>query len=296
MFVTTLELEDLSDNKILIKLPRNNLFKIHNFYLLSEWSTNRSGSINTLSIYVDVEDKEKASKDIRFMIDLLNFMYNIDLTITSSYMISETKNLPMTKWVHSNETKNKNIIKINNALTLLFEMEPKKQKLIKKSLHYYSRSLKLSELELYEEAFLSVYKPIKLISNNIYKNHHQKDFNDAISSVIPNLLKELFDEEFKEEGKDNDINNLIVPMLEGILTQRRKIKNTLLFLKLEREVDYCGKLVRLRNNAASHGNSRNSNIGIYEYVNCMILSKEIITAYLLGEKSDLTQLVVKRKD
>ncbi|WP_375199224.1 hypothetical protein [Bacillus sp. RS11] len=153
MFVTTLKLEDLSDNKILIKLPRNNLFKIHNFYLLSEWSTNRSGSINTLSIYVDVEDKEKANKDIRFMIDLLNFMYNIDLTITTSYMISETKNLPMTNWIHSNETKNKNIIKINNALTLLFETESKKQKLIKKSLHYYSRSLKLSELELYEEAF-----------------------------------------------------------------------------------------------------------------------------------------------
>ncbi|WP_068984406.1 hypothetical protein [Lysinibacillus xylanilyticus] len=119
MFVTTLKLEDLSDNKILIKLPRNNLFKIHNFYLLSEWSTNRSGSINTLSIYVDVEDKEKANKDIRFMIELLNFMYNIDLTITTSYMISETKNLPMTKWIHSNETKNKKNLSKNLYIIIL---------------------------------------------------------------------------------------------------------------------------------------------------------------------------------
>lgn len=292
MFAVTLELEDLDENKILVKLARNKLFKIEKFYLFNQWDTD--GSTRTLTIYVDVEDRKKAEEEMGKFLDLLNFMFDIDLTISTSFYF-ESDDLPTSVYVIAENANNNNIKKINELFTHILSLDSKKQKLIHQSLHYYSRSLKLFELELYEDAFLTAYKPIELISNNVYKYQYQTDFNLAISSVMPNLLKELFDEEFKEEGKDCEINNLIVPMLEGILTQRRKIKNTLLFLKMESEEKHCGKLVSLRNKVGAHATSGGKKIGMYEYVDCRVLSKKIITAYILGEPSDISDLDMERK-
>ncbi|MFJ8513401.1 hypothetical protein [Lysinibacillus xylanilyticus] len=288
MFEATLKLEDLEENRILVKLARNTLFKIGKFYLYNQWDTD--GSQSTLTIYVDEKDKEQAKKEIYNFVDLLNFMYGKDLTITTNIYINKVEGLPDSDMVLAEETKNSNILKLNSVLMHLQSLDSKKQKHVLQSLHYFSRSLKLIELELYEEAFLSVFKTIELISNDIYKNYYKDDFDNTVAQVIPNLLSELFQEEYQNSANDKDTNDSIVPILERLITLRRKIKMTLSYLKLNDEFDNFGKLVQLRNQVAAHGTSSNKKIGMREYADCMKLSKKIITTYILGERSNKTVL------
>ncbi|MFJ7364032.1 hypothetical protein ACIQWQ_07860 [Peribacillus frigoritolerans] len=293
MFYFSLDLFDLHENTILVKLTRNKLFKVDNIYLLSRWDP--SGGDSTLNVYIEEIDENKAKEQLTRFINLLNFLYDIDITIASSLHLYEAGVLPAFEIINAGTTTNNNIKKINNVVQKIKNLNPTDYKIIDQSLRYYSRSLKLMELELHEDSFLTAFKPIELIANYIYKNNYQQEFNEYIGKLVPQLLKELFDEEYRDENKDKEINMTTIATLENVQTQRRKISKTLGFLNLNSLKDEIGQVVRLRNKIGAHGNSGKLILGIDESLNCQKICKHIVTTYLFGNLTQLTKLDCERK-
>lgn len=293
MYCFVLDLHDLNDNGILIKLARNKLFKAENFYLLNTWDS--MWGDNTLTIYIDEANQENAQKQLFDFIHLLSYLYNFDLSISTSLYLHSVKKLPEYEIIQSDTTKNKNIFKISHCLKTISALPLEQTKLITKSFHYYSRSLKLMELELFEDSFLTAFKPVELISNYIYKTNYQDDFNKHISNVVPNILTELFNEEYRDENKDKEINDAVMNALANIITQRRKISKSLSYLDLTDLNKDIGNLVRLRNRVGAHANSRSLSVDMDASVECLSICRKIISTFLFGNKNNLTKLNCERK-
>lgn len=293
VYYFTLDLFDLHDNPILIKLTRNKLFRVDNYYIISRWDPSRGDS--NLTVYIVELDQNKAIEQLIGFINLLNFLYDIDITISSSLHLYNVGALPTTEIIDVRDTQNNNIKKLDSVISKIKSLEETDYKIIEQCIRYYSRSLKLMELELHEESFLTAFKPIELISNYIYKNNYQQDFNEYIQNIVPEMLKKLFDEEYRYENKDKEINIKTKAALESILTQRRKISKTLGFLDLNSIKDEIGELVRLRNKIGAHGNSGKLVLTIDESLNCQKICKRIITTFLFGNMSNLTKLECERK-
>lgn len=293
MFYISLDLTDLHDNSLLVKLSGNKLFKIDNIYLFYKWDT--GGGDNTLTLYIEEENQIKAENQLIYFIDLMNFLYDIDLTITSHLYLHPTKALPSSDIVSVDDTNNRNFKKIHSIVKKIKELEEENYKIFKQSIKYYSRSLKLMELELYEESFLTAYKPIELISNYVYKNNFQKEFDEYIKKIVPSMLEVLFEEEYRNENKDKEINETAKKTLRGILTSRRKISKMLTHMNISSIKDEIGAIVKLRNEIAAHSNSGKHSLTLEDALDCQRICKQILTAYLLNEMSDITKLDCERK-
>lgn len=279
-YYVILDLFDLNDFSIYLQLTRNRLFKIDNFYILNEWDND--GSDRTLKIYVSEDDKSLAERKLKGFIDLINFLSNIDLTITSTLNIHITKELPK----DTAEANNKNVNRIVRANRYINEIDIKEEhNIVPQLIRYYSRSLKLIDLELYEEAYLTVFKPLELLSNFIYKKYFKENTDRYINNVLSNLLQEYFNEEFKNEDIDKEINDTVLTTLPKIITQRRKITKLLEFLKLEEHKEKIGDIVSLRNKAGAHSHSGAEKINIDTYTLCQTMCKEIISRYLFHDDS-----------
>ncbi|PGE55218.1 hypothetical protein COM65_28590 [Bacillus wiedmannii] len=293
MFCFSIELCDLHDNSILVKLSRNKLFKVDNYYLLNSWDTN--GGINTLDIYIEEIDKDTAEQKLTNFVNLLNFLYNIDISISSNLYLYEIEALPPFNVIDGEANTNKNVKKIDNLVKKLKSLDSRDCTIIEQAIRYYSRSLKLMELELFEDSFLTAFKPIELISSSIYKDKYQKEFDEYIKKVVPNLLNDLFNEEYRNENKDKEINMTIISTLESIQTQRRKIAKTLEFLNLNDLKKDIGQIVRWRNQIGAHSNSGKVTLDIEESIACQKICKKIIATYLFGKNTQLTKLDCDRK-
>lgn len=292
MFYYSLDLQDLHENTILLKITRNKLFKINKFYLLYMWNEESS----ELRLFINELNQDKATKELDEFVDLLKYLFNIDISITSSMYLYPIDSLPSYEVIEADKAQNNNIKRINYVVNELeIKRTNEEYRIMTQSIRYYSRSLKLIELELWEESFLTAFKPIELISNYIYKKEYQIDFNNRINDVVPKILKNHFGEIYRDENKDKEISQSVINTLEELLTLRRKISKTLGFLKLDRIKDEIGQVVRLRNKVGAHSNSGKLKLNIDDALKCQRISKEITSRFFFGDKFLKTNLNCERK-
>ncbi|MEG7283638.1 hypothetical protein [Bacillus sp. 0909A] len=280
LFKLRLDLYDLEDNGIYLRITRNKLFEIKPIYLYYTWDND--GGIRNLDLYIKDLNKEKAKESLVSFMHLLNFMYHMDISIAGGFYIWEVEGLPNNEIVE--KVTNKNIVLLSETFQRINQYTGKEYKLIVQCIKYFSRSLKLIELELFEESLLTAYKIIELISNKVFKDIYKEKFSGALADIIPNFLKENFNENYSGQGKDNEINGYVINMGEELITARRKAVKALEHLNLLDLQDEIGEVIRIRNKVGAHSSISNPQVDIETVANTQNIARKMLTKYLFKNR------------
>lgn len=156
-------------------------------------------------------------------------------------------------------------------------------KIADNSIGYFARSLKFYEIYFFEEAFLSAFKGIEIISNYIYRNNYMKLFKKRNNDYFDDLLALNYDENYSNEGLDKEIKKAVLKELERLTTIRRKIVLTIKHLRVDSQCNNIGEFVSLRNSVAAHGSTGSLNEKVNLVTDCMKLSKFMISKFVLKD-------------
>lgn len=290
-------LEDVHEDRITLKLPRKVCYQILDYpsYLI-DYTTSHDNNEVTLATIVETTDfrsgLRQAFDQAKEALRIISFLFDVNLTRLmdgcNGYSEGEDA-LKLTN--NTNDFKNANARKLSKFNNHVNEMN-KKDKTFRYSLsaiRYYSRFLELWDNELKEEAFLSLYKALELISNRVFEDHCGSDLRTKIKNIVPEILSEYFNEKLikeKEITKDLAINNTVINELGNLITARRKILFALRHFDLIYEdcAKDIGPIVQLRNSVAAHGSNNNEDNFPSDLIfPFSVLVKKVIAKFLLSD-------------
>lgn len=217
----------VNDESIDLKLPPNLSFMIPETSVCV-MNHEIDDDVNTIDFctYIEIEDSElnftkiyrdhlgSAFKEVEQSLKILSFAYDLNLTHCfdgASRGESLTDKIPEQNIeLFKNEINVIEIMKFKDTLSQLRHENYNLYRLGLASIKYYSRYLVLWDNELNEEAFLSLFKSMEIISNHIYKEYCKNNFTNQIESIVPDLLKEIFKEDFQKNGQDQVIHKSII--------------------------------------------------------------------------------------
>mgnify|MGYP007046087934 CR=1 FL=1 len=270
-----LDLEDFDQNFILMKIKKNEFFKGLNCFFLYNYAYDDCPS---LEIYTQADGLNTANTYITEDINLLSFLYGLDLLGANSFHINEINDpkIPIPTYTNRNIENLLIVVKSINSLSSL-----EKNKLLS-SIRYFSRSLRLTDLELYEESFLTYFKSIEIICDHIYNQQFKSLFNDKIKIMFTNFIADWYEEEFQTSGSDNKVYKDLKKLLNSLETKRRILIRSLKYLDIQ-DTQNIGELVQLRNSIGAHGNTEVKKINQKNVQEIAYLTHLVISKYLLGD-------------
>lgn len=279
------DLEDFEQNKILLQMKKNEIFKSQYCYMKYNYVKEGCPS---LDIYTVASSKTQAKEYITKDINLLSFLYNIDIFGVNSLYITEISD----SYINEPTYINNNINNLNMVINSINSF-PNKVK-IDSSIKYFVRGLRLADLELYEESFLTFFKCLEIVCDEIYSKEYKKLFDEKVKSIYVEFIKDWYQEEYQSFGSDQSNFKDLKKLFNKLETKRRIILKSLNYLKIEDGAFGVGKLVKLRNSIGAHGNTSSNGISIYSLQEISNLAHLVIAKYLMRDDYEKAKMTGKK--
>jgi len=283
---TKLILRNTTDDNIYLKLPQNMDIVINNCFYRYRYEKNFFMEL-IITCYIDNLCKDEAENKFYEYVEssnaILSFLYQIPIG-DSSLGICGISEVSYGRKVITNQTKSRNINNLVFFLDSLKLLDEKMFKIADKCIDYFARSLKFYENNFFEEAFLSAFKGIEIISNYVYKNNYMNVFKKRNNDYFDDMLALNYDESYSNEGLDKEVKKAVLNELKRLTTIRRKIVLTMKYLKVDNQYNNIGEFVSLRNSVVAHGSTGSLNEKVNLVIDCMMLSKFVISKFVLKNK------------
>ncbi|WP_226683461.1 hypothetical protein [Sutcliffiella horikoshii] len=276
----TLELLDINDDSIILKLTKNTFFKVLNGAINYNWEPQSGDLFLEINVYGESEDE--AENKIFDIINFLSFLYGYDLLAINNLKDIYEFSTPIE--IEHVTNSNRNFQKLKIVEAAFNDLKNEDQKKVTNSIKYFARGIRLTDLELYEEAYLTFYKAIELIVNHLYTKVYAHQFEQEIENIMNIFLKNTFNESYQGKNNDVEIYKSIHKSLLGAVTARRKLIKVISHLDISELEKEAGKVVQKRNKIAAHANTKNNVLDINDVMQCGHLASRIISGYLLGKK------------
>jgi hypothetical protein len=282
--------------KLKLKMRRGSGFWINECYYYN-YKLDEFGTYLTVDSYVydgdlTVKDivRRRAIGNIERANKLVNFLFGFKLIDEypnhSRRPLVAVKKIPPTP-LKSSENINK-IHKFMSSLNNVVKSDKKKErdneeKLRKKyyaAINYFVRSLDAMDVELYEDALLSLYRGLEVLAREEYKNIKQditNDFRKYFIKFLDETLNEVYGEKHREL-----FNAFESVMTNKLMTDTRIILKVLQEFRVfpDEKISNIKELCRVRN-SFSHGNTEENDIPLKLFADGQHVLRSMIALILL---------------
>lgn len=151
------------------------------------------------------------------------------------------------------------------------------------AISYFVRNLDAVQSELYEDAYLNIYRGLEMLGREYYKsNDIEQKIVVNLKSKISSFLLETLNENYEE--KHNQIFNEVKSVaMKGYITDNRKMLLAARSLKFsKKELSNFNAFCRIRN-SLSHGNTEDTLVEIEEIASGQYYLRTFISEMLLGK-------------
>jgi hypothetical protein len=225
---------------------------------------------------------------------MLSFLYSINIGVN----ILEYQGFEEVDVIDcvENLSSSNNLDRIKNFNDMLHNFEERKFRYFQKCVEFFSKGLEFHyAMDLCEEALLSIFKCIEMVSTSYSKNNIEFILEKNIKKHFDQILEETFKEQYNKNFHSaafKSVKNTIF----CLLNLKRKIKFCVSGLKIEElmKIDEIDGLIDFRNSILAHANLKEVD---YEELNsyfgkAIVLSREMIAKYFFNQSYSEVDLFI----